>query len=71
MDRIERTCRISTQDLLVLGLKHVAYVKPVIVPDQRVYAVHAADGAVIAVLPTREMAFAVTCQHGLELLSLQ
>ena len=48
----------------------VAYVKPVLVNDVIGYAVHAADGTQIAVLPDRNLAFATVRQHDLEPLSV-
>lgn len=61
---------ISTRDLMILGLQEVAYVKPVVVDGKDVVAVYAADGTQMAVMDTRELAFAVLRQHDLEPVSV-
>jgi len=51
-------------------MQDLAYVKQVIVNGVTGYAVHAADGTQIAVLPDREIAFATLRTHDLEPLSV-
>ena len=70
MGKTEQISRMSAQNLSMLGLDTVAYVKPVIVEDKPACAVHAANGAVIAVLPTRDVAFAAIRQNDLEPVSV-
>ena len=70
MDQTERITQISTQDLMILGLQEVAYVKPVIADGQTVYAVHAADGREVAIMPSRDVALAAIRQNDLEPLSV-
>lgn len=57
---------ISTQDLMVLGLNQVAYIRPVVENGQHLFAVHAADGTRLGILPTRDMAVGALLQHDLE-----
>lgn len=58
---------ISPQDLAVLGLDDVAYVRLVTTPDGVTHAIHAADGTEIAIISgSRELAFAAIRQNGLE-----
>ena len=70
MNQTEPIAQISTQDLMILGLQEVAYVKPVVVDGQAVYAVHAADGREVAVMPSRDVALAAIRQNDLEPLSV-
>jgi hypothetical protein len=61
---------MSAHELALFGIQDVAYVKRVLVNDVTGYAVHAADGTQIAVLPDRNVAFATVRQHDLEPLSV-
>jgi len=61
---------MSARELALFGMQDLAYVKQVIVNDVAAYAVHAADGTQIAVLPDREIAFATIRHHELEPLSV-
>ena len=61
---------MSARELALFGMQDLAYVKQVLVNDVAAYAVHAADGTQIAVLPDREIAFATIRQHELEPLSV-
>jgi hypothetical protein len=70
MTRTERTTRVSPQDLIALGLDHMAYVKPVTVDGEAAYAVHAADGTEVAVMADRAAAVAAIHQHDLEAVSV-
>jgi hypothetical protein len=70
MDQTERATPISTQDLMILGLQEVAYVKPAVVDGRTVYAVHAADGREVAVMANRDVAMAAIRQNELEPLSV-
>ncbi|MDJ0944059.1 MAG: DUF1150 family protein [Kiloniellales bacterium] len=62
--------QITAQDLAALGVHHIAYVKPTTVDGQLVFVVHAADGAELAVLPSRESAIAAIRQNDMEPLSV-
>jgi len=70
MNEIARVGTISPQDLMVLGLEQVAYVKPIEVEGAAAFAVHAADGTQIAVMKSREIAFATILHNDLEPVSL-
>ena len=70
MTLAERLRQLSPDDLAALGIAGVAYVKAVTVDDATGYAVHAADGRQIGILPTREAALAAMREHGLEPVSL-
>lgn len=62
--------QITPKDLAALGVHDIAYIKPKKVDGQLVFAVHAADGAELAVLPSRESAFAAVKQNDMEPLSV-
>lgn len=71
MKEIERIRHMSSRELALFGMQDLAYVKPVIVNDGvTAFAVHAADGTQITVLPDREIALATLRQHDLEPLSV-
>jgi hypothetical protein len=70
MKQIERIRHMSARELALFGMQDMAYIKRVIVNDVAGYAVHAADGTQIAVLPDRNVAFATVRQHDLESLSV-
>jgi hypothetical protein len=70
MNDIVRIRHMSSRELALFGMQDLAYIKPVVVNDVSGYAVHAADGTQIAVLPNREVAFATVRQHDLEPLSV-
>ena len=67
---IEKLRHISTNDLAILGMTDVAYVKSVKGEDGTVYEIHAADGTPVAVMAERELAFATVRQHDMEPLSV-
>jgi len=62
--------QISREDLMMLGLNHVAYVKPIKVDGRRVFAIHAADGTQIKVLADHDLAFTTVRQNNLEPVSV-
>jgi hypothetical protein len=70
MKEIERIRHMSARELALFGMQDLAYIKRVLVNDVAGYAVHAADGTQIAVLPDRNIAFATVRQHDLEPLSV-
>ena len=68
---LERTLRgLSSQDLLALGVSQVAYIKPVEQDGHRYFAIHAADGTQMAIVASREAAWAAIRQHDMELVTL-
>jgi hypothetical protein len=70
MHQIENIRHMSARELALFGMQDLAYVKQVTVDGVTGYAVHAADGTQIAVLPDREIAFATVRTHELEPLSV-
>jgi len=70
MKGFEGSRHISSRELAVFGMQDLAYVKPVLVDGVKAFAVHAADGTQVAVLPDREVALATIRQHDLEPLSV-
>jgi hypothetical protein len=70
MTGIEKLRHISTNDLAMLGMTDVAYVKSVKGEHGTVYEIHAADGTPVAVMEERELAFATVRQHEMEPLSV-
>lgn len=70
MTGIEKLRYISTNDLAILGMTDVAYVKDVKGEDGTVYEIHAADGTPVAVVNERDLAFATVRQHDMEPLSV-
>ena len=61
---------ISPNEFALLGMQDVAYIKRVTVNDGAAFAIHAADGTVVALLPDRDAAFATVRQHDLEPVSV-
>ena len=70
MQFIDGMRHLSANELGMLGMADVAYIKPVLVDGTEAFAVHAADGTQMAVIADRDMAFAVVRQHELEPLSV-
>jgi len=70
MKGLEHFRQISARELAMLGMQDLAYVKPTVVNEVVAFAIHAADGTQIAVLPSREVALAALRQHDLEPLSV-
>ena len=70
MNTTERLEQISNQDFLALGVNDVAYIKPVEMGGQAVFAVHAADGQQIAGMANRDLAEAAIRRNEMEPLSI-
>ena len=70
MKEFEGIRHMSSRELALFGMQDLAYVKPVVVNGVTAFAVHAADGTQVAVLPDREIALATVRQHDLEPLSV-
>ena len=70
MNEFERIRQMSSRELALFGMQDLAYVKPVVVDGASAFAVHAADGTQVTVLPNREVALATIRQHDLEPLSV-
>lgn len=63
MREAENTPTISPQDFMALGMNDLAYVRAMEIDGQTVFAVHAADGRQLTVLPSRELAFSTVIQN--------
>ena len=70
MNKSESNRQITTEDLMALGVSHLAYVKAVEIDSQPLFAVFAADGSQLAVLPSREVAEATIRRNDLEPVSV-
>lgn len=60
----------SATDFAAIGVNLVAYIKPVTVDGRAGFAVHAADGTPLTVVPGRDAAIAAVRCHEMELVSL-
>lgn len=54
---------LSEKQLANLGVAHIAYLKPVMIDGVQGFAIHAADGAPMAVAGNREVAVAAVMQY--------
>ena len=70
MNTIPRHQQITAQDLLALGVNHLAYIKPAVIDGQALFAVHAADGTQIALMPNREQAYIAVRRNDMEPVSV-
>ena len=55
--------QITTDQLMPLGVSRLAYIKPVTVEGEDLFAIHAADGTPMAVAPNRELAWGAILEH--------
>ena len=70
MQFIEGMRQLSPRELGMLGMEYLAYIKPVVEDGVEAFAVCAADGTQMAVIPNRNLAFAVVRQHDMEPVSV-
>lgn len=70
MNQIEKLRHISPQEFATLGMQAMAYVKRVNVNDTVAFAIHAADGTQLALLPDRDTAVATVLQNDIEPVSV-
>jgi hypothetical protein len=70
MNQIEKLRHITSKEFALLGMQDVAYIKLITVNDGTAFAVHAADGTQVALLPDRDIANATVRQHDLEPVSV-
>jgi hypothetical protein len=61
---------ISTHDLAALGVQQLAYIKPVLHNQQPAFAIHAADGTLVALSLSRSAAEALVRQNDLDPVSV-
>ncbi|MCB8880321.1 DUF1150 family protein [Acidisoma cellulosilytica] len=55
--------QITTAQLAQLGVSRLAYIKPVSVAGEAVFAIHGADGTPMAVAPNQELAWEAILEH--------
>ncbi len=55
--------QITTDQLAQLGVSRLAYIKPITLGGEDVFAIHAADGTPMAVAPNRELAWGAILEH--------
>jgi hypothetical protein len=70
MNQVQKLRQISPQEFASLGMQAVAYIKRVTVSDTVAFAIHAADGTQLALLPDRDTAFATVRQNDIEPVSV-
>ncbi len=70
MYQLERRHFLSPDDMALLGVEDVAYIKAVTVDSETRFAIHAANGEELAILEDRAVAAATVRQHDLEPLSV-
>lgn len=63
----EALTSLSTQDFLAFGLHHIAYIKPLAEDGKESYALHAADGALLAVQDDLNAAAAMAYDSNLKM----
>jgi len=70
MQTIEQLRQMTPNDLAMLGVQAIAYVRPVLLEGTSGYAICAADGTQMALTADRDLAFAVVRQHDMEPVSV-
>jgi len=65
MTELERIRALTPDDLLMLGIKNMAYVKDIEIDGETAVALFAANGQQIAVMEDRQTAVAAAWQNGL------
>ena len=70
MNQIIDYRRISSQDFAALGIQSLAYVKPVLHEGEPAFAVHAADGTLVAMTASRIAAELLVRNSELEAVSV-
>ncbi|MGH6932079.1 MAG: DUF1150 family protein [Dongiaceae bacterium] len=71
MTMIEKLRQISPSEFAALGLEGVAYIRPVRIDGADGFAIFAADGTRLAIVPTLAHANAAIRAHDLEPISVQ
>ncbi|MEM7123417.1 MAG: DUF1150 family protein [Pseudomonadota bacterium] len=62
---------MSPEAFAKMGAPHLAYVAPVETEQGKAYGIHGADGSLLAVVESRELAFVAARQNDLEPVSIQ
>jgi hypothetical protein len=62
--------QMPEQDFLALGVRDIAYVRPLTIGDgdetKIIFAIHTANGTAVGAAETRELAFSAVRENGLE-----
>lgn len=70
MTAIERVRTLSPEELALVGLTQIAYLKPGEMDGHAGFAIHAADGRLIGFAPTQPLALQAMRENDLEPVSL-
>lgn len=71
MNKSEQTqTPVSAEVLANIGADQLVYVKPIEVAGEPMFGIYSALGAQVGTAPTREVAFALAVQNGVEPLSV-
>ena len=70
MKELVHTDYLTPEALAAWSAPYLAYIKPVHIDDELVFALCAADGTQLGVCPSRDIAFVAARQHDLEPLSM-
>jgi hypothetical protein len=70
MERVENVRNMTAQDLAVLGLEDLAYLRAVSFEGAEGFGIFAADGTQVAFAPTRALAEFTVREHNLEPVSV-
>jgi hypothetical protein len=71
MSPLDEIGALAGPEFAHLGVEYLAYVKRVVVNNEIIFAIHAADGTALGVARDRDTAMASVRQHGLEPVSVQ
>ena len=69
-DPVETSSPMSVHDFTEWGVQHVAYIQPVVLEDQTVYAIFAANGQQLGMADNLDVARAAVVQNELEPISV-
>lgn len=61
---------MTPNDLMVLGIQDVAYIKPVIIDGEDAFAIYSADGQELGYADGRDLAFATVRHNDMEPVSV-
>jgi len=70
MNTVQDIRTITPQDLALLGMQSMAYLRAIMVDGTPGFGIFAADGTQVAFAPTRALAVATVREHDLEPVSV-
>ena len=65
MNEMTNNNKLTEAQFVALGLPHLAYVKPILVEGTDRFAIHRADGVMLAILEDRAQAIAAALENHL------